>query len=320
MSGSPAGRVLTLLERVQERPGLTAPRLAEELGVSERTVRRYVTTLHDLGIPVEAGRGKFGGHRLRPGFRMPPLMLTTDEAVAVTLALAVMRGTDVRPRRRGRDRAVQARPGAAAGRVRPGGRRARRGQPVDRRVAGRRDPRPRLARRWRQASSNDGGAGSGTARRTETPPSARSTRTASRCSVAGATSTAGATSGTPAGRSASTGSTASTCSMRPSGCPPTSMSSARSSGRSPCPGRSSRSLLLDGPIAEVEPWFPRFLGVCEAVGPRPHPGAVVDEQPGLLRAADQRPPVRDDGRGADRAPGGLRPRRHPDGSHRRGAR
>ena len=93
MSGSPAGRVLTLLERVQERPGLTAPRLAEELGVSERTVRRYVTTLHDLGIPVEASRGKFGGHRLRPGFRMPPLMLTTDEAVAVTLALAVTRGT-----------------------------------------------------------------------------------------------------------------------------------------------------------------------------------------------------------------------------------
>lgn len=93
MEGSPAGRVLTLLERVQEHPGLTAPRLAEELGVSERTVRRYVTTLHELGIPVEAGRGRHGGHRLRPGFRMPPLMLTTDEAVAVTLALAVMRGT-----------------------------------------------------------------------------------------------------------------------------------------------------------------------------------------------------------------------------------
>ena len=67
MSGSPAGRVLALLERVQERPGLTAPRLADELGVSERTVRRYVTTLHDLGIPIEAGRGKVGGHRLRSG-------------------------------------------------------------------------------------------------------------------------------------------------------------------------------------------------------------------------------------------------------------
>lgn len=88
---SPAGRVLTLLERVQERPGLTAPQLADELGVSERTTRRYVATLQELGIPVEAHRGKYGGYHLRPGYRMPPLMLSTDEAVALTLALAAMR-------------------------------------------------------------------------------------------------------------------------------------------------------------------------------------------------------------------------------------
>ena len=94
MTGSPAGRVLALLERVQERPGLTAPELAAELGVSERTVRRSVSTLQALEIPVEAGRGRYGGHRLRPGFRMPPLMLTTDEAVAITLALALTGATD----------------------------------------------------------------------------------------------------------------------------------------------------------------------------------------------------------------------------------
>lgn len=96
MSGSPAGRVLALLERVQERPGLTAPQLAQELGVSERTVRRYVATLQELEIPVEAGRGRYGGHRLRAGFRMPPLMLSTDEAVAITLALALT-GTSGEP-------------------------------------------------------------------------------------------------------------------------------------------------------------------------------------------------------------------------------
>lgn len=94
MTGSPAGRVLALLERVQERPGLTAPRLADELGVSERTVRRYVATLQEMGIPVEAGRGRYGGHRLRPGFRMPPLMLSSDEAVAITLALALTESSD----------------------------------------------------------------------------------------------------------------------------------------------------------------------------------------------------------------------------------
>jgi len=88
MTGSPAGRVLALLERVQERPGLTAPRLAEALGVSERTVRRYVAVLQGLGIPVAAERGRGGGYRLEPGYRMAPLMLTTDEAVSITLALA----------------------------------------------------------------------------------------------------------------------------------------------------------------------------------------------------------------------------------------
>lgn len=88
---SPAGRVLALLERVQERPGLTAERLADELGVGERTVRRYVTTLQELGIPVTARRGRAGGYHLEAGFRMPPLMLSTDEAVAITLTLAVLR-------------------------------------------------------------------------------------------------------------------------------------------------------------------------------------------------------------------------------------
>ncbi|MDP9318034.1 MAG: YafY family transcriptional regulator [Actinomycetota bacterium] len=90
-TASPAGRVLALLERLQERPGVTGPRLAREIGVSERTIRRYVATLQDLGIPVEPTRGRSGGYRLRPGYRMPPLMLSTDEAVAMTLALAAMR-------------------------------------------------------------------------------------------------------------------------------------------------------------------------------------------------------------------------------------
>lgn len=89
---SPAGRVLALLERVQERPGLTAARLAAELGVGERSVRRYVTTLQELGIPVTARRGCEGGYHLEPGFRMPPLVLSTDEAVALVLTTAVLAG------------------------------------------------------------------------------------------------------------------------------------------------------------------------------------------------------------------------------------
>lgn len=140
--GSPAGRLLSLLERVQENPGLTAARLADQLGVSERTVRRYVTTLQDLGIPVEAGRGRYGGLRLRPGFRMPPLMLTTDEAVAVTLALAVMRGRG--PDAHGSAETALAKliRGPPTRGVQPGGGRPHRSQPTHGWLAGRRDARP----------------------------------------------------------------------------------------------------------------------------------------------------------------------------------
>src|SRR5439155_5185905 len=52
-----------------------------------RTVRRYVSTLREIGIPVDAEAGRHGGYRLRPGYKLPPLMLTDDEALAVVLGL-----------------------------------------------------------------------------------------------------------------------------------------------------------------------------------------------------------------------------------------
>ncbi|MEU4399660.1 YafY family protein [Micromonospora orduensis] len=85
----PAGRVLALLELLQSRHRATAGDLAGRLGVDERTVRRYAATLIELGIPVTADRGRHGGYRLHPGFKLPPLMLTDDEAVAVLLGLIV---------------------------------------------------------------------------------------------------------------------------------------------------------------------------------------------------------------------------------------
>ncbi|MGK5443343.1 helix-turn-helix transcriptional regulator [Micromonospora sp. URMC 105] len=83
----PAGRVLGMLELLQSHHRLTGVELAERLRVDERTVRRYAATLADLGIPVAAERGRYGGYRLRPGYKLPPLMLTDDEAVAVLLGL-----------------------------------------------------------------------------------------------------------------------------------------------------------------------------------------------------------------------------------------
>jgi predicted DNA-binding transcriptional regulator YafY len=83
----PTTRVLTILEMLQARPGLSGAAIAKQLEVDRRTVRRYITMLQDLGIPIETTRGLYGGYRLRPGYKLPPLMLSDDEALAVTLSL-----------------------------------------------------------------------------------------------------------------------------------------------------------------------------------------------------------------------------------------
>jgi predicted DNA-binding transcriptional regulator YafY len=87
----PAARVLAALEVLQARGWVGADELARRLEVDRRTVRRYMSTLRDLGFPVEARVGRDGGYRLRPGFRLPPLMLTEDEALAVVLGLLAAR-------------------------------------------------------------------------------------------------------------------------------------------------------------------------------------------------------------------------------------
>ena len=84
---TPTSRLLALLELLQSRPSITGREIAVRLGVDARTVRRYMNALEDLGIPIEGQRGVGGGYRVRPGFRLPPLMLDDDEAVAVSLGL-----------------------------------------------------------------------------------------------------------------------------------------------------------------------------------------------------------------------------------------
>lgn len=89
--GASTSRLLELLELLQAKPLVTGRELGDRLGVDRRTVRRDVATLQRLGIPVEGERGVGGGYRLRPGYRLPPLMLTEDEATAVVLGLTAAR-------------------------------------------------------------------------------------------------------------------------------------------------------------------------------------------------------------------------------------
>jgi predicted DNA-binding transcriptional regulator YafY len=96
---APSARLLELLELLQARPLMTGRELADRLAVDARTVRRYIAALQELGIPVEGQRGVGGGYRMRPGFRLPPLMLNDDEAVVVVLGLVAARrlGVDSTP-------------------------------------------------------------------------------------------------------------------------------------------------------------------------------------------------------------------------------
>ena len=84
---TPTARLLEFLELLQAKPLITGREISERLEIDPRTVRRYVEALQNLGIPIEGQRGVGGGYRIRPGYRLPPLMLTDDEAVAVALGV-----------------------------------------------------------------------------------------------------------------------------------------------------------------------------------------------------------------------------------------
>jgi predicted DNA-binding transcriptional regulator YafY len=86
-------RLLRLLSLLQSRREWSGADLADRLGVTDRTVRRDVVRLRDLGYPVEAGTGTAGGYRLVSGRDLPPLMLDDEEAVAVATALVTAAST-----------------------------------------------------------------------------------------------------------------------------------------------------------------------------------------------------------------------------------
>src|ERR1043166_7478744 len=84
---SPTARALLALEVIQNCPGVTAARLGERLGVTERAARRYVAILREADPPLEAGSGPYGGYRVGRGLRLPPLMFTAAEAMGLVMAV-----------------------------------------------------------------------------------------------------------------------------------------------------------------------------------------------------------------------------------------
>jgi predicted DNA-binding transcriptional regulator YafY len=82
----PATRVLAVLDLLQTHDRLRGEDIATLLEVDVRTIRRYIEILREVGLPIEQERGRYGGYRLRPGFRMP-LRLTDLEALTIAVGV-----------------------------------------------------------------------------------------------------------------------------------------------------------------------------------------------------------------------------------------
>lgn len=77
-------RLLKIITLVQSRRDCTAPSLAEDCGVNERTVFRDLTELKGAGIPVRFDDAT-GAYRIERDFFMPPVHLAVDEALALAV-------------------------------------------------------------------------------------------------------------------------------------------------------------------------------------------------------------------------------------------
>jgi predicted DNA-binding transcriptional regulator YafY len=86
-----ATRLITLIMLLQRQPNQKAAGLAEELGISIRSLHRYIGMLDEMGIPVYSERGPQGGFSLVRGYRMPPLIFTPEEAAAVSLGAELVK-------------------------------------------------------------------------------------------------------------------------------------------------------------------------------------------------------------------------------------
>ena len=99
----PTTRVLAVLALLQAHGRMSGSELAQRLEVNIRTLRRYIIMLQDLGIPIEAERGRNGAYILSAGFKLPPMMFTNEEALALTVGLISARRLNLADT----DRAVQ---------------------------------------------------------------------------------------------------------------------------------------------------------------------------------------------------------------------
>ncbi|GLQ88311.1 helix-turn-helix transcriptional regulator [Dyella flagellata] len=83
----PTSRALAVLELLQAHRRISGSELARRLAIHPRTLRRYIAILEEIGIPITTERGRHGAYMLVPGFKLPPMMFSDDEALALSVGL-----------------------------------------------------------------------------------------------------------------------------------------------------------------------------------------------------------------------------------------
>jgi predicted DNA-binding transcriptional regulator YafY len=86
-----ATRLISIILMLQSRGTLKASELAQELGVSERTIHRYMGMLDEMRIPIYSERGPYGGFSLVRGYKLPPMVFTPEEATVLYLGAALVK-------------------------------------------------------------------------------------------------------------------------------------------------------------------------------------------------------------------------------------
>ncbi|MGA9420855.1 MAG: YafY family protein [Rhodanobacteraceae bacterium] len=87
----PTTRVLAVLELLQSHGRISGPELARRVDVDVRTLRRYIVMLEEIGVPITAERGRHGAYLLIAGYKLPPMMFTDDEGLALSMGLIAAR-------------------------------------------------------------------------------------------------------------------------------------------------------------------------------------------------------------------------------------
>src|ERR1700682_4923671 len=94
----PTIRVLAVRELLQSEGQTGGAELARRVEVDRRTLRRYIAMLEEMGIPITTEQGRYGGYKLVPGFKLPPMMFTDEEAQGLSLGSTPARLRRIRPR------------------------------------------------------------------------------------------------------------------------------------------------------------------------------------------------------------------------------